>query len=282
MRTPDPRGSLSRSGNFSPFTAAALAPGNGHNTGTSGGVALGIHCFSGSPGIAEAAVAGGLDFIVIDCEHSLNGEADIVHCARAVQAAGADAWVRIARIDAGVGRLLDFGIDGLVLSRANASRLEALLGEALYGGSDGGRGRGACPAVRAAGYAAAEWGAFAAQANERLWLVPLVEDREGLADAGALAACPQVRALFVGAFDLAADLGARGTDLREAPLAEAFGAVAAAAARHGKPLMVSTGTDPDMAYVVWLKARGVRIFSTGADVQTVRGAAVRAQALRAG
>jgi 4-hydroxy-2-oxoheptanedioate aldolase len=115
-----------RAGQFSPFTSAAL------NAGPAA-VALGIHCFSGSPGIAEAAVQGGLDFIVIDCEHSLNGVSEVAGCARAVQAAGADAWLRIARIDVEVGRLLDFGIDGLVLSRANGLRLRQLLAEALYG-----------------------------------------------------------------------------------------------------------------------------------------------------
>lgn len=243
-----------------------------------GGVALGMHCFSGSPAIAEAAARGGLDFIVIDCEHSLNTDSDVAQCTRAVQASGADAWVRIARVDVGVGRLLDFGIDGIVLSRANQARLRELLGEALY--APAGR-RGACPAVRAAGYSATEWTTFASHANERLWLVPLVEDRQGLEDVEALAACPQVRALFIGAFDLAAELGAATTDLREPPLAEAVDAIAAAAARHGKPLMASASSDADAAYVTWLKARGVRIFSTGADVQTVRSVAARAQALRA-
>jgi 2-keto-3-deoxy-L-rhamnonate aldolase RhmA len=237
-----------------------------------------MHCFSGSPGIAEAAVRGGLDFIVIDCEHSPNTDSEVAQCTRAVQASGADAWVRIARIDVGVGRLLDFGIDGIVLSRANESRLRELLGEALYAPAGG---RGACPAVRAAGYSANNWMNFAADANRRLWIVPLVEDRRGVDDVEALAACPQVRALFVGAFDLAAELGAATTDLREPPFVEAFAAIAAAAARYGKPLMASIGTDPDMAYVAWLKDRGVRIFSAGADVQTVRAVAARAQALRA-
>src|SRR5690606_16263457 len=146
------------------------------------GVALGIHCFSGSPGIAEAAVHGGLEFIVIDCEHSLNGLAEVAHCARAVQAAGADAWVRIARIDVDVGRLLDFGVDGLVLSRASEARLSELLGVALYA-PDG--DRGACPAVRAAGYSVADWPAFAAESNARLWVVALVEDRAGVDSAQA-------------------------------------------------------------------------------------------------
>lgn len=252
------------------FTAAALRNGPG-------GVALGMHCFSGSPAIAEAAARGGLDFIVIDCEHSLNTDSDVAQCTRAVQAGGADAWVRIARIDVGVGRLLDFGIDGIVLSRANEARLRELLAEALYAPAGG---RGACPAVRSAGYSVTDWTTFAALANERLWIVPLVEDRNGVNDVDALAACPQVAALFIGAFDLAAELGAATTDLREPPLSEAFDAIAAAAARHGKPVMASAGIDADATYVTWLKARGVRMFSTGADVQAVRAVARRVQALR--
>lgn len=269
-----PESSIAAAGTVRRLTSAGVE----RVIGDPGGVALGMHCFSGSPGIAEAAVRGGFDFIVIDCEHSLNTDSDVAQCTRAVQASGADAWVRIARIDVGVGRLLDFGIDGIVLSRANEGRLRELLGEALY--APAGR-RGACPAVRAAGYCANDWMNFAADANQRLWIVPLVEDRRGVDDVEALAACPQVRALFVGAFDLAAELGAATTDVRESPLVEAFAAIAAAAARHGKPLMASTGTNPDMAYVAWLKARGVRIFSAGADVQTVRAVAARAQALRA-
>lgn len=255
---------------FSPRTARALAS---HPA----AVALGSHSFSGSPTLIEAAVAGGLDFVVIDCEHSLNEAAEIAHGVRAAQAAGGDAWVRIVRIDAGVGRLLDFGIDGLVLSRANGTRLSELLGQALYAPAGE---RGACPAVRAAGYAAGDWPRHAQAANAGLWLVPLVEDRAGLDDVDALAACPQVRALFVGAFDLAANLGQADADLRRRPLADAFGRIAEAARRHGKPLMVSCGVDPDPALVEWLKAAGVRLFSTGADVQTVRAAAVRAQHLR--
>lgn len=242
-----------------------------------GGVALGSHCFSGSPAIVEAAVAGGLDFVVVDTEHSPNELAAVTACTRAVQAAGADAWVRIARIDADVGRLLDFGIDGIVLSRATAPRLRALLDEALY--APQGR-RGACPAVRACGFAVSDWPAHAEEANAQQWIVPLVEDRQGVADAAGLAACPQVRALFVGAFDLAADLGESSTDLRSGRLGEAFAQVATAAAAHGKPLMVSIGLGADPALAAWLHGQGVRLFSTGADVQAVRAAAAQAQSLR--
>lgn len=252
-------------------TARALASGPD-------GVALGMHSFSASPAIIEAAVAGGLDFVVVDAEHSPNGVHELVQGVRAAQGAGADGWVRLVRIDEDVGRLLDAGTDGLVLSRATLPRLRALLAQALY--APAGR-RGACPAVRAAGYAAGEWTRYAADANDALWLVPLVEDRAGVADAQALAACPQVRALFIGAFDLAADLGAQGTDLRLPALAASFAAVAHAAAAAGKPLMVSTGGDPDPSYVRWLAGHGVRLFSTGADVQTARAAAQRAQWLRA-
>jgi 2-keto-3-deoxy-L-rhamnonate aldolase RhmA len=243
-----------------------------------GGVALGSHCFSGSPTIVEAAAAGGLDFVVVDTEHALNDLTVVAACTRAAQAAGADAWVRLARIDADVGRLLDFGVDGLVLSRASASRLQQLISEALY--APEGR-RGACPAVRAGGYAVVDWAAHAAHTNAQLWIVPLVEDRQGVADAAELAACPHVRALFVGAFDLAADLGEPNTDLRVGRLGDAFAMVVEAAASQAKPLMVSVGIGADPTIAAWLRGRGVRLFSTGADVQAVRAAAVHAQSLRA-
>jgi 4-hydroxy-2-oxoheptanedioate aldolase len=242
------------------------------------GVALGIHSFSAAPAIIEAAVSGGLDFVVVDAEHSPSGVHELVQGVRAAQGAGAEGWVRLVRIDEDVGRLLDAGADGIVLSGATAPRLKTLLEHALY--APQGR-RGACPAVRSADYAPGEWQPHARQANAQLALWPLVENMAGVADAATLAACPQVQALFVGAFDLAADAGSDSTDLR-APLMQAlFERVARAAAQYGKPLMVSSGTDADPDYLVWLRSHGVRIFSTGADVQTVRAAAARAQRLRA-
>ncbi len=50
----------------------------------------------------------------------------------------------------------------------------------------------------------------------------------------------------------------------------AFDTIAAAAARYGKPLMVSIGVDADPAYVGWLRQRGVRLFSTGAALRATR------------
>ena len=140
--------------------------------------------------------------------------------------------------------------------------------------------RGACPAVRSTGYGTTDWAAHASRVNESLCLVPLVESLAGLNDAPLMAACPQVRALFIGAFDLAAEVGSASTDLRSPLLRPSFESLARVAAEHNKPLMASVGTDPDPVYVDWLKYRGVRLFSTGADVQTVRAAAARAQCLR--
>ncbi|CAN5328455.1 aldolase/citrate lyase family protein [soil metagenome] len=240
-------------------------------------IALGMHCFSGSAAIVEAMAAGGLDFVIIDCEHSPNGTTEIQQCLRAAQSFDADALVRISVIDASIGMLLDLGIDGIVLSRASASRLQALLSESLYLPEGG---RGACPSVRAAGYSTNDWSEFASVSNRDLLLIALVEDLQGVADIGQIAACPQVRALFVGAFDLAASLGVAATDLRHPELAAAFERVCDTARQHAKAVMVALGDDADPTYIDWLKARSVSVFSNGADVQIIRSAARRAQALR--
>ncbi len=236
-----------------------------------GECALGLHCFSGSAATVEASGAGGFDFVILDQEHSPNDVTVAADLVRAADSVGLDLLVRVATLDRRLGALLDLGPAGLVVSQATAARMAAANALARFAPEGG---RGACPAVRAAGYDAGDWAAFAAQANRELLLIALVEDRAGLADIDALAADPYVDALFVGAFDLAVSLGLPPGELRAPGLLEPFRTVLAAAARHGKPVMASAGIEGS-DYGRWLQEQGVRILSCGADQQIIQRTARR-------
>ena len=234
-----------------------------------GGVALGMHCFSGAPSAIEAFGFGGLDFAILDREHSANGTESVAAAVRAADGVGLDLLLRAPVLDAGLGALLDLGLAGLVVPGATLPRMREANRLARFAPAGG---RGACPAVRAGGYAVSDWSAFAAASNREMLLVALVEDRAGLADVEVIAAEPGVDALFVGAFDLAVSLGLPPGELRSPGLKPCLDRVLAAARRHGKAVMASAGHSGG-DYAAWLQGEGVRILSGGADLQIVQRAA---------
>ena len=48
--------------------------------------------------------------------------------------------------------------------------------------------RGACPVVRATGYWPGDWNAYAQKANREVFLLPLIEDRQGIDEIEMIAA----------------------------------------------------------------------------------------------
>ena len=75
-----------------------------------------------SPLLCEMIAFAGYDFVILDVEHLLRSEDDIMHCVRACEAAGISPWLRIPRVDEKlIGRALDAGIDAIVLSRAESA-----------------------------------------------------------------------------------------------------------------------------------------------------------------
>lgn len=235
---------------------------------------LGLHCFSGSASMVEAAGAGGLDFVVLDQEHSPNDVACVAEAVRAADSFGIDLFLRPAGLDQNLGAALDAGVAGLVVPKATAARMTEANRTARFAPEGE---RGACPAIRAGGYDVSDWPAFALAMNRELLLLALVEDRVGLSEVEAIAADPAVDGLFVGAFDLAASLGLPPGDLRSPGLLKPFDTVLEAAAKYGKPIMASAGTQ-DGDYGHWLREKGVKILSCGADVQIVYRVARRLRA----
>jgi 4-hydroxy-2-oxoheptanedioate aldolase len=177
--------------------------------------------------VVDIAARSGLDFIVIDLEHSSLTEADGLRLARHAAALGFPALVRVPELDRGaVNRLLEAGARGIQLSTVRSvAQVEALRAATRYA-PDGDRSLSL--AHPGAGYG--EVGIDEYIRSQRLSPPELVVQIE-TADtddplAEVLAAGADVA--FVGTTDLAVDLG-----LDSARVAERVQAIAAAAAAAG-------------------------------------------------
>lgn len=231
-----------------------------------------------SPAIVEMCAYAGFDFIVIDNEH---GSADLQtteHMLRAARASGIPPIVRCFEHD--IARTLDMGASGVQIPMVNSAEHAARLvqrvryplpGDAGAPQRVGGQ-RGSAFSSRAAGYGAFGGPAHTSLSNDGIALVVMIETREGVANAGAIAAVPGVDAVFVGPNDLAHDMGHENR-WNEPPVQEAIErALRAVAAVGNCPGVLALSLEEEERYAAW----GGRYFAsvtTGLITQAFRHAA---------
>jgi 4-hydroxy-2-oxoheptanedioate aldolase len=194
--------------------------------------------------VIDVLAAAGLDFALVDLEHSQLGETDAFRLVRHAHALRFPALVRIPELDRGlVNRLLEAGAAGIQLSTVrSAAQVEGLRAACRYA-PEGNRSVSLAHAV--AGYGATSLAEYlAAQRNGPL-VVAQVETRETDDPLDELvAARPDV--VFVGVVDLTVELGLDGERLR-ARVEE----IAVAAERVGVALGGYALDDPRVRYDVF-------------------------------
>jgi 4-hydroxy-2-oxoheptanedioate aldolase len=211
----------------------------------------------GATEVVEVAARSGLDFVVVDLEHSQLSEADGLRLTRHAAALGFPALVRVPELDRGaVNRLLEAGARGIQLSSVRSiAQVEALRAATRYA-PEGDRS----VSVAHPGAAYGEVPLADYIESERVSPPELVVQIESadtddpLAD--VLAAGADVA--FVGTTDLAVDLG-----LDAARVDERVQAIAAAAAAAGVELGGFALDHPDATYDI-----------RGSDIALLRAALV--------
>lgn len=228
-----------------------------------GKTVTGMLLFTGSPMIVEMMAAAGVDFVIIDMEHSALDLDRCAHLIRAADAAGITPLVRVPEVDAAlIKKLLNLGALGIAVPHANRDKCVAALQAVKYAPEGV---RGACPIVRAARYSPPDWNEYAAAANQRVMVIPLLEDKESLQHFDDLAAMPGLEVFFVGPTDLAVSLGVPGATFDDERLGAALDTVIAAARRHGKHVMTTIGNRLDPEYGRTVAKRGVSLVVLGTD-----------------
>jgi len=237
---------------------------------------IGLFLNLGSIVAAEVVARAGYDWALIDLEHGMATESELMAQLVAVQATPAAAVVRVVSAERlRVGRVLDLGADGLMIPRLEtAADVRATVDWMRYP-PDGSRGVAA--GTRGAGYATVPHPRIR-DLNERVLGVFQVESRAAVAAVDELAAIDGVDVLFVGPADLSHEMGIPG-EFGSTQFSQALDRVAAAAAAHGKAAgMLVRDASEVAAYV----ARGYRFLGIGSDSGLVmRGAREELAAARA-
>ena len=160
-----------------------------------------------SPAVTEMAVALGMDWVVIDAEHGHLDWKEIAEHVRATVRSETVALVRLAELNGGlIKRALDIGADGVVIPWVeSAEQLTEAVRFARYP-LDGVRGIGAERAT-AWGQALAE---HAGEANEHVFVVPIIETVRGGQNVQAMSAVDGVDLFWFGPADYSASAGHRG------------------------------------------------------------------------
>lgn len=172
----------------------------------------GSFSFLPSPGLVEVLGRAGLDFVIIDQEHSRKAWDQVENLVRAADASGMAALVRVAwNEEKEILHALETGAAGIVLPFVESAQDVRRAAAALRYAPEG--TRGTCTQTRAAGYGARRGGfvEFARECNRRLLLVAQIESRKGLENIGQIVGVPDaLDVVFIGRSDLASDLGKPG------------------------------------------------------------------------
>lgn len=167
-----------------------------------GGAALGAWCMIPDALAAEALASQGFDWICIDMQHGCMDYTDALAMIRAVDVAGSTPVVRVPWNEPGIiGRMLDAGAAGLIIPMIESvDDARRAVDAARYPPL----GRRSFGPIRVG---LRDGNSYAATANERVMLIPMIETRAALAAAADIMALPGVDAAFIGPYDLSIALG---------------------------------------------------------------------------
>ncbi|MEO5373697.1 MAG: aldolase/citrate lyase family protein [Alphaproteobacteria bacterium] len=217
-----------------------------------------------SPIVADALASLGFDWIAVDMEHGTMGVDAAAAAFIACERHGCAPLARMPSADPYLARrLLDAGAVGLVVPVVeSAAAFQDFARHCVYPHAGGRRGVGLSRAN--------QWGAHFQGYLDTFSpvLVPQIETAAGVAAAAALAALPEVDALFLGPYDLSADLGRAG-DFSTPAFVAAQKEVRAACARHGKAPGAHQ-VKPDLRELATRLEEGFRFVAYGSDMIAMR------------
>ena len=220
----------------------------------------GMWLCSGSPLVAEIAAGSGLDWLLIDMEHSPVTLDSVLTQLQAIAAYPITPMVRVAVGDTVlIKQVLDVGVQSLLVPMISTAAQAQQVVEAVHYPPRGRRGVGSALA-RSARWNRVE--GYLADAAQHVALFVQIESAEAVEDIEEILAVDGIDGIFVGPSDLSASMGLLGQQSHPDVVAAVRRCVAAARSA-GVPVGVNA-FDPDVArgYV----ADGVDFLLVGADV----------------
>jgi 4-hydroxy-2-oxoheptanedioate aldolase len=206
----------------------------------------------------------GLDFAVVDFEHSQLDAGQVGALVRHAGAVGLPALVRVPSIDGGqINRFLEAGAAGIQLSTVRTCRQVRALNAAMRYPPDGSRSVSTAQPVAGYGHVPLVQYLANSAANPPL-LVGQIETATTEDPLGEIV--PKLDVVFLGTTDLSVDVGAPG-DLEDPVVRERIRQVAASANHAGVRL---GGFAPGPAALSSLRSEGATYVVLGSDMQALQ------------
>ncbi|MFN7919258.1 MAG: aldolase/citrate lyase family protein [Bryobacteraceae bacterium] len=230
---------------------------------------LGAFVSTGSTISAEVLGSAGFDFLVLDLEHGMSSERDILQQLQAMEHTGAGAVVRVESHERQrVHRILDVGAHGIMFPRVNTAEEARACVAAMRYPPDG--TRGVAVLVRASGFGR-DFPAYRDASKTALLTMLQIETEEAVQNVDEIAAVDGADVLFVGPMDLSTSLGVfRQYD--HPKFTAAIARTLEAAKRHGRTPGILISSPADFRRYWDL---GFRVITCGTDVSFLQSAAQR-------
>lgn len=170
------------------------------------GYSAGTWLSIGSPAVAEVSALLGLEFVVVEAEHTTMGLETIENMVRGIDAADGEtaSIVRVPWNDkVYLKRVLDTGVDGVLVPMIETAEEARALVEAVRYPPEGVRGIGS---GRASQYGR-HFQEYVENADETFVTIAQIESKRGVENAEEIASVDGIDALFVGPADLSGSLG---------------------------------------------------------------------------
>jgi 2-dehydro-3-deoxyglucarate aldolase len=236
-------------------------------------VTLGTWIQIGHPAVAEILAEAGFDWIAADMEHTDIDNAAFANLARGMHGRGVAPLARVRENDTlAIRQVLDLGAQGVIVPLVHTPEdAERAVAAAKY------------PPRGVRGYCFSrmnDWGkdfdTYAAQANDEIAVVVMIESKQGVENIDAILAVDGVDGVFIGPYDLSGSCGVPGQtdhDLVQAGCRR----VAEACRKAGKAAGLHVVL-PDSAAVEQAVSDGFTFIALGVDTVFLRGGADNARA----
>jgi len=224
---------------------------------------------------AEIMAHAGFDWVCVDMQHGLIGDAQMLQMLQGVASAPSVPLVRVPRNEPGIiGKCLDAGAWGIIVPMVNSrEEAEAAVAACRY----------APLGIRSYGPLRANYSAgpgYFARANDQVACIVMVETRVAVDNVEAIVSVPGVDAVYIGPADLSITLGlSPAPDHDEAIFTDALACVLDACQRHD----VVPGIAGNAHTAVKRLAQGFRLVEVASDAGLLGvGAGTALQAVRPG
>jgi 2-keto-3-deoxy-L-rhamnonate aldolase RhmA len=228
----------------------------------SGRPAIGSAVTIPDPFVAEVMGSAGMDFLIIETEHSPMNFTLLQTILIALRPSESTVVVRVPdQGDTEIKQALDIGAEGIIVPGVNTRQeCERVVASARYG-PEGSRGFGPRRASRVYGGRAD----YIRRANDEILVLPMIETAEALENLDGILSTRGLDGIMVGPFDLAVSLGFR-HDPGNAAVESAIERILDGCVRHEVPFGMFTSTKA--VALKWVE-RGARIVTIGSDLNYV-------------